>query len=137
MQASTIQFIILDIINAMFQYPEPAITMQDTSYKLAAIIILLLTAMVILWTIKFLVGSNLLKLLLRNNQEWDDVLYEQGFFNRLEHIIPALFIFASAPILLEFNTLLLGFVLKCAQIYLVIFSIFALFSLLNTIEVLY
>lgn len=137
MQASTIQFIILDIINAMFQYPEPAITMQDTSYKLASIIILLLTAMIILWTVKFLVGSNLLKLLLRNNQDWDDVLYEQGFFNRLEHIIPALFIFASAPILLEFNTLLLGFVLKCAQIYLVIFSIFAIFSLLNTIEVLY
>ena len=137
MQASTIQYIILDIINAMFRYPDPAITMQDTSYKLAAVTLILLTAMFVLWAVKFIVRSNLLTLLLRNNQNWDDVLYEEGFFNRLAHITPALFVFAAAPVLLEFNTLLLGFVLKCAQIYLVISSIIAIFSMLNTIEVLY
>ncbi|MGB2264230.1 MAG: mechanosensitive ion channel family protein, partial [Glaciecola sp.] len=77
MQASTIQFIILDIINALFRHPDPAITMQDISYKLAAIFIIAVTAMFVLWAVKFIVRSKLLTLLLRNNQVWDDVLHEQ------------------------------------------------------------
>ncbi len=137
MQASTIQYLIIDVLNSLFRHPEPAITMQDTPYKIAAILVLLTSAMVILWVVKVFLRSKIITLLLRNNHEWDDALFQQGFFNRLGHITPALFLFVAAPVLLEFNTLVLAFILKSAQIYLVISSIIAIFALLNTIEFLY
>lgn len=137
MQASTIQHFILDILNTMFRYPDSAVTMQDTSYQFISVILLITTAALVLWAVKMLVRSKMLTILLRNNHDWDDTLHEQGFFNRLGHITPALFVFVAAPILLEFNTLLLSFVLKAAQIYLVVSSIIAIFALLNTVEVLY
>ncbi|MBP7497926.1 MAG: mechanosensitive ion channel, partial [Bacteroidales bacterium] len=60
------------------------------------------------------------KIVLRSSNDFDDILYEKGVFNRLSHIIPALIIYFSAPTVLSDYTFLIKYVISLNYIYLII-----------------
>jgi miniconductance mechanosensitive channel len=75
----------------------------DPAYsQLFKMIILLiamtLTALVFWWMAQALINKFLERLISATSTEWDDVLHEKGAFRKLAHIVPALVIGVSAPV---------------------------------------
>ena len=113
------------------------ISNQHVLYKLSAIISILLGAFIVFYVMRTILQSQILLRLFENEYRWDDALLEHGFFNRVGHVMPAVFVLIATPILLEQNTLIASFINKAALVYIVFAGIFAVYALLNTIEDLY
>ena len=127
----------LDFMHELFPNYAHLFTPEHLLYKIAATVTLILCAAITYYLVHKILQSRFITVLFKNTHNWDDVLLENGFFRRLGHLTPAIFMYLAAPLLFEKNPILLPLFLKGAQIYLVLFSIFAVYALLNTIEQLY
>lgn len=79
--------------------------------------------------------SKLIKVIVgKTRSRWDDILYEQRFFNKLAYLIPPI----AAYVVLTFITWEHKYILRrIVDIWLVIVSLFILTSLLNAIDKIY
>ena len=130
-----VQTFLLSLLNTFF--PEHEWSTATLMYESSVLVILLLGALIMFWLAHWLLRSQLVSIILKSQQTWDDMLHAQGFFRRLGHLTPALFIYLCAPWLFDSSSWLLGTLITGTQVYLVLFSIFAVYALLNTIELLY
>ena len=135
MESTQFMDMFIHIISEITQQDD--ITNQHTIYKLSAILSILFGAFVVFYIMRAILQSKMLLRLFENEYRWDDALLEHGFFNRVGHVMPALFILLTTPVLLEQNTLISSFTNKAAWVYIVFAGIFAVYALLNTIEDLY
>ncbi len=96
-------------------------------------------ALIVVWVIAYLIAKRLIlaairKLVTRSRTQWDDILLEKKFFDRLAHIFPALVLQAVSPYLFPAQDHLVELVTKGVNIYLVVMLVMALFALLQTLE---
>jgi miniconductance mechanosensitive channel len=134
-QAPSLSTQLLDVIARVAS--QPTLDVSHWLYESIAIGILLITAWLAFVLIHALLRSNRLLALFNNQQRWDDALLEHGFFRRLGHLVPAVVLFLSAPLLLLESSIWLAVINKVALVYIVFAAIFAIYALLNTLEDLY
>lgn len=96
-------------------------------------------ALIVVWVIAYLIAKRLIlaairKLVTRSRTQWDDILLEKKFFDRLAHIFPALVLQAVSSYLFPVQDHLVELVTKGVNIYLVVMLVMALFALLQTLE---
>jgi miniconductance mechanosensitive channel len=73
----------------------------------------------------------------KSTNEYDDVFYEKGVFNKLSHLAPALLISYLAPIpLAEYKTLI-SFVKSATDIYILVVVLMMLNSVINALHDIY
>ncbi len=135
MESTQFMDMFIHIISQITQQDD--ITNQHPIYKLSAVLSILFGAFVVFYIMRAILQSKMLLRLFENEYRWDNALLEHGFFNRVGHVMPAVFILLITPVLLEQNTLISSFTNKAALVYIVFAGIFAIYALLNTIEDLY
>jgi miniconductance mechanosensitive channel len=108
-------------------------TPQSWAFQVAALSGILLIAWISNWLTKRILNSRIRKLVLKSKNQFDDELHQHGFFKRIGHIVPAVFIYLLSQLLIE-NPSLLAFLQKSAVIYVLVSAVMALGALLNTIE---
>lgn len=108
-------------------------TPQSWAFQAVALSGILLIAWISNWITKSLLNSRLRKLVLKSKNQFDDELHQHGFFKRIGHFVPAIFIYLLSQLLIE-NPSLLAFLQKSAVIYVLVAAVMALSALLNTIE---
>lgn len=109
-------------------------TTQDSwLFQLVALSGILLIAWCSNWLAKGVLNSRIRKLVSKSKNQFDDELHKHGFFKRISHILPAVFIYLLSPLLIE-NLSLLAFLQKSAVIYVLVSAVMALSAVLNTVE---
>lgn len=115
----------------------PSLTTEDPLYNVIALASILLVALVIYIIARLVVRPQIASWVYKTNNLWDNALQEHGFFRRLMHLFPALFIFLITPILIDSESVFHGLLIKSAQLYMFYSGLLALFALLSTIEDVY
>ena len=108
-------------------------TPQSWIFQVVALSGILLIAWISNWLTKSILNNRIRKLVSKSKNQFDDELHKHGFFKRIGHIVPAIFIYLLSQLLIE-NPSLLAFLQKSAVIYVLISAVMALSALLNTIE---
>jgi miniconductance mechanosensitive channel len=108
-------------------------TPQSWIFQAVALCGILLIAWLSKLATKGILNSRLTKLISKSKNQFDDELHKHGFFKRIGHIVPAIFIYLLSQLLIE-NPSMLAFLQKSAVIYVIISAVMALSALLNTIE---
>ncbi|MFP4092307.1 MAG: mechanosensitive ion channel family protein [Cyclobacteriaceae bacterium] len=83
---------------------------------------------------KYVIVRFLHKLIIRTSFKWDDLLINFKVFSQLAHIVPALIIKAFAPVVFADFDLILPFILKLTDAYIVIVIMLVIVALLKGIE---
>ncbi|WP_293748746.1 mechanosensitive ion channel family protein [uncultured Paraglaciecola sp.] len=109
------------------------VTPQSWAFQITALAGIFTIAWLSNWITKSLLNSRVRKLVLKSKNQFDDELHQHGFFKRIGHIVPAVFIYLLSQLLIE-NPALLAFLQKSAVIYVLISAVMAISALLNTIE---
>ncbi|WP_407080246.1 mechanosensitive ion channel family protein [Alteromonas aquimaris] len=112
----------------------PSITTEDTLYNVIAVSTILAVAFIVLMTCRVILRPQIGKWVEHTKNTWDDALFAHGFFRQLMHLIPAVIIFISTPVLIDDIGILQGFLIKAAQIYMLFTTLLALYAILNTLE---
>jgi miniconductance mechanosensitive channel len=73
----------------------------------------------------------------RSKNDYDDVFYEKGVFNKLSHLAPALTISYLAPVPFAEYPKLLNFVTMGANIYMLVVIILVISSIINALQDIY
>lgn len=115
----------------------PSLTTEDALYNVLALGVILLTSAVIYVIARLLVRPQIANWVHKTNNRWDNALQEHGFFRRLMHLFPALFIYVATPILIRDEAIMHGIVIKTAQLYMLYSGLLALYALLSTAEDVY
>jgi miniconductance mechanosensitive channel len=115
----------------------PAIEADGPLYNALAISLIILVSIVIYFFAKLVVRPQIASWVTRTNNRWDNALQTHGFFRRLMHLFPALFIFLITPVLIHEESLLLGMLIKGSQLYMLYSGLLGIFALLSTIEDVY
>lgn len=108
-------------------------TPQSWIFQAVALSGILLIAWLSKWVTKGILNSRLTKLVSKSKNQFDDELHKHGFFKRIGHIVPAIFIYLLSQLLIE-NPSMLSLLQKTAVIYVILSAVLALTALLNTIE---
>ncbi|MHB8131610.1 MAG: mechanosensitive ion channel family protein [Mobilitalea sp.] len=106
-----------------------------TGYLSYAILVLLIVLLCIMANIimKNIILKLLAKIISRNKHQWDTILLERKFFNRLTNIIPGIIVYIFAPTFENIESL----IHRSATIYILIILLFAASSLLDAINDIY
>ncbi len=112
----------------------PSLTTEDTLYNVIAVSSILAVAFILLMTGRLILRPQIGRWVEHTKNTWDDALFAHGFFRQLMHLIPAVIIYISTPVLIDEVGILRGFLIKAAQIYMWFTTLFALYALLNTVE---
>jgi miniconductance mechanosensitive channel len=84
---------------------------------------------------RHIIISNIYKLVRKTRITWDDAIADQGVFNNLAHIVPAIFIRLMAPgIFADFDSIL-PMVVKITDVYLIIVGSTILLAFLKVLEI--
>ncbi len=108
-------------------------TPESWFFQALALIGILLIAWLSNWLTKSILNSRITNLISKSKNTFDDELHKHGFFKRIGHIVPAVFIYSLSQLLIE-NPSLLALLQKSAVIYVIISAVMAISALLNTIE---
>ena len=115
----------------------PNLTTGEPLYNVLAGGCILLSAVVIYVIARLLIRPQIARLVYRSNNVWDNALQEYGFFRRLMHLFPALFIYVTTPLLIDEEAVLFGLMVKSSQLYMLYSGLLALYALLSTVEYVY
>ena len=115
----------------------PNLTTGEPLYNVLAGGCILLSAVVIYVFARLLIRPQIARLVYRSNNVWDNALQEYGFFRRLMHLFPALFIYVTTPLLINEEAVLFGLMVKSSQLYMLYSGLLALYALLSTVEYVY
>ena len=115
----------------------PSLTTEDPLYNVLALGAILVISTLIYIIARLLVRPQIASWVYKSNNRWDNALQEHGFFRRLMHLFPALFIYIATPVLIEDEAIMHGMVIKSAQLYMLYSGLLALYALLSTVEDVY
>ncbi|QJR81601.1 mechanosensitive ion channel family protein [Alteromonas pelagimontana] len=115
----------------------PSITTEDPLYNLIAVGAIFVAALTLLFISRLILQFQITRWVKKTRNVWDDALLAHGFFKRLIHLIPALFIFLVTSILINADSTLHGFLLKTSMLYMLFTALLAVFALLNTVQDIY
>lgn len=102
--SATVRDSFLHLVKDIF----PSLTMHDPLYNALAVGIILTASLVIYIFARLIVRPQIAHWVTKTNNVWDNALQAHGFFRRLMHLFPALFIFLSTPVLIEAESVLHG-----------------------------
>lgn len=131
--SSSVRGTFIHLVNDVF----PSLTTEDPLYNFIALASILVVACIIYVIARLVVRPQIASWVYKTNNQWDNALQEHGFFRRLMHLFPALFIYLVTPILIDTESVVHGLLIKSAQLYMFYSGLLALFALLSTIEDVY
>ena len=123
----------VELINNVF----PSVSAQEPLYNVLALGTILVISAILYIAARLLIRPQLTKLVYKSNHRWDDALQNHGFFRRLFHLFPAIFIYIATPVLIKDEAVMHGAVFKGAQLYMLYCGLLAIYALLSTIEDVY
>ncbi len=123
----------IHLVNDIF----PNLTTEDPLYNVIALSSILVVSAVIYIIARLLVRPQIARWVYKSNNLWDNALQQHGFFRRLMHLFPALFIYLTTPILISDEAVMHGMVIKSAQLYMLYSGLLALYAMLSTVEDVY
>jgi miniconductance mechanosensitive channel len=115
----------------------PSLTMHDPLYNALALGTILTIAIVIYVFARLIVRPEIARWVSKTTNIWDNALQEHGFFRRLMHLFPALFIFLATPVLIEEASVLHGLLIKSALLYMLYSGLLGIYAILSTVEDVY
>ncbi|GMM69890.1 mechanosensitive ion channel [Alteromonas sp. MTD1] len=115
----------------------PNLTTEDPLFNVLALSTILVVSAFIYIIARLLIRPQIANWVYKSNNRWDNALQEHGFFRRLMHLFPALFIYIATPVLIEDEAVMHGAIIKSAQLYMLYSGVLAVFALLSTIEDVY
>lgn len=131
--SATVRDSFLHLVKDIF----PSLTMHDPLYNALAVGIILTASLVIYIFARLIVRPQIAHWVTKTNNVWDNALQAHGFFRRLMHLFPALFIFLSTPVLIEAESVLHGLLMKSALLYMLYSGLLAVYAILSTGEDVY
>ncbi len=131
--SSTIRDAFIEFVEGLF----PNLTTEDPLFNVLALSAILIISAVIYIIARLLIRPQIAHWVYRSNNRWDNALQEHGFFRRLMHLFPALFIYIATPVLIQDEAVMHGMVIKCAQLYMLYSGLLALYAMLSTVEDVY
>lgn len=115
----------------------PNLTTEDPLFNVLALSTILVISAFIYITARLLIRPQIANWVYKSNNRWDNALQEHGFFRRLMHLFPALFIYIATPVLIEDEAVMHGAIIKSAQLYMLYSGVLAVYALLSTVEDVY
>lgn len=115
----------------------PGLTTEDPLYNALALGFIIIAALILWLLARVFLRAQFALWIKRTKTKWDNALLDHGFFKRLMHLVPAIWIFMVTPVLINDDSVLQGLLLKSAQLYMLFSALLALFALLNTLEDIY
>ena len=112
----------------------PNISVDDPLYNVIAAGSIILCALIILVICRTVIRAQISRIVKRTKNTWDDALLKHGFFRRLLHLVPALFIYVMTPVLIPSDNTMHGFFLKTSQIYMIYSALMVVFAVLSMVE---
>ncbi|MBU3021984.1 mechanosensitive ion channel family protein [Aestuariibacter sp. A3R04] len=131
--ASSIRDTFIHLINDVF----PNVTTDMLLYNTLAVSAILTVALIAYFISRVVLKIQIAHLVKRSKNDWDDALLNHGFFRRLTHLVPAVVIFLMTPVLISDDNVILGFLLKSSQLYMMVAALLAIYALLNTVQDVY
>lgn len=110
---------------------------NEGAYLLVVLALLTLTALVVHVVLHYIVLRSLAKSARAGRQVWRKALFGHNLFTRLALVLQAVILYAQARVWLEADSLMLGVIEIVSTLWVVLFSLLSLFSLLNVIEQIY
>jgi len=86
---------------------------------------------------KRLLLRSIKKVVQRTKTVWDDMLAQQGVFNRLSHLAPAVVVYALAPFVAEGYPSAIAVIQRAAVVYMIVVGLLVLDALLNSLVSIY
>lgn len=115
----------------------PNLNTEDPLFNVLALSTILVVSAFIYIIARLLIRPQIANWVYKSNNRWDNALQEHGFFRRLMHLFPALFIYIATPVLIEDEAVMHGAIIKSAQLYMLYSGVLAVYALLSTIEDVY
>ncbi|WP_334031781.1 mechanosensitive ion channel family protein [Alteromonas sp. P256] len=115
----------------------PNLTTDEPFYNVLAGSSILLVSAILYVIARLLIRPQIASWVYRSDNVWDNALQEYGFFRRLMHLFPAIFIYITAPVLIDEGAVFLGLMVKSSQLYMLYSALLALYALLSTVEYVY
>ncbi|GEA09609.1 membrane protein [Alteromonas sp. KUL42] len=128
---------IRDRFTQLVQELLPSLAPEDPLYNVIALSSILAFSAVVYIFARILIRPQIARFVSKSNNQWDNALQDHGFFRRLTHLVPALLIYTTTPILIGDEAVMHGIVIKCVQLYMLYTALLALYALLSTIEDVY
>ena len=101
------------------------------------LLILLIIAGITRWAGKYLIQGSLQRIVRHTKGKWDDILFEQGVFNRLGHILPAVIVYLIFPFFFPKANLITAFVQRLLLAYITGITVWVFDSFLDAINTIY
>ena len=131
--SSTVRDHFIALVKELF----PFTTMHDPLYNALALATILTISAVIYVFARIIVRPQIAHWVYKTSNVWDNALQEHGFFRRLMHLFPALFIYLATPVLIDSSSAFHGLLVKSAQLYMLYSALLAVYAILSTAEDVY
>lgn len=123
----------LHFIHSVF----PSLSADSLGYNSLALFAIALCACVLYGVARLFLRPKLITWIAKTDNSWDDALHEHGFFRRLLHLLPAVFIYLFTPALVTQTNVLHNALIKGAQLYMLVSGLLAAYAVLSTLEDIY
>lgn len=107
---------------------------SEQAYLIAVVIVIAVTALVIHWVLHSVVLRFLRASAKESDQVWMQALYRRRLFTRLVFTLQGVIVYAQARLWLEVDAGGLVFIEVVTHLWILLFGLLSLFSLLNTFE---
>ena len=94
----------------------------------------LLLAFIVFNIARSLIVRSLHRFFLHTKTKWDDILIEYKVFSNLAHIVPAIFIKVSAPLVFSDFPNVLPFIMRLTDVYIIIVIMIVILAFLKALE---
>lgn len=98
------------------------------------IIALMIFSVIGFYFTKKIIINYFYKIVKKSSVKWDDLLADKEVFHNLAHVVPAVFVRLLAPSIFDDFKLLLPFIIKLTDIYLIIVAITIIIALIKVAE---
>lgn len=115
----------------------PNLSTEEPLFNVLALSAILFVSALIYIIARLLIRPQIANWVYKSNNRWDNALQEHGFFRRLMHLFPALFIYIATPVLIQDEAVMHGAVIKSAQLYMLYSGVLAVYAFLSTVEDVY
>jgi miniconductance mechanosensitive channel len=110
---------------------------NEGAYLLVVLALLAVTALVVHVVLHSIVLRFLARSAQAGQQDWRKTLFGSNLFTRLALVLQAVILYAQARVWLETDSFMLGMIEIVSSLWIILFSLLSLFSLLNVIEEFY
>ena len=131
--SSSLRTHFLDLLEQLL----PGISVDTALYNVIAISATLVFSAVVYAFARIVIRPQIAAWVKRSSAQWDNELLKHDFFRRMFHLLPALCIALIIPTLIDENSILRGFMIKSAMLYMLYSAMLAVFALLSTLEDVY